>query len=545
MKSNGNSNGNGKMMLKVGLVAVICATVGLPGVTQAADKTLVFCSEGSPEGFNPQFFTSGTNADAAAVPIYNRLVQFETGTTKVVPALAESWTESPDGLTYTFKLRKGVKFHSNAKFKPSRDFNADDVLFSYNRMADIQHPFHKAPGQTYAYFEDMGMDKIVSKLEKVDDYTVRFHLKHPEAPFIADLGMDFASILSGEYADKMKAAGTPEVIDREPIGTGPWRYVSYQKDAILRFAAFDQHWDGRPKIDRLIYAITPDASVRYAKLKAGECQVMALPKPADIALMKADPSIKLLSQEGLNIGYIAFNVEKKPFDNKLVRQALNMAIDKQSILKSVYQGAGQVAKNPIPPTMWSYNDKIKDYPLDLVKAKALLAKAGYPNGLEIDLWWLPVSRPYNPDGKRMAELIQADWAKIGVKVKLTSYEWGEYLKRAKKGEHQAIMVGWSGDNGDPDNFFTTQLGCEAVKGGGNYARWCNKDYEDLIQKAKNTPKQADRTKYYEKAQEIAKEEAPWITIAHSVRVTPVRKEVINFVMDPTAHHYFNKVDLSK
>jgi len=529
-------------ILMAGLAALLGATV----MVAEAAQTLVFCSEGSPEGFNPQLFTTGTTMDASSVPMYNRLVEFQIGTTNLVPGLATSWEVSSNGLSYTFHLRKGVKFHGNALFKPTRDFNADDVLFSYNRMADPNHPYHKvAAGQTFAYFEDMGMAKIVDKLEKIDEYTVRFTLHHPEAPFLANMAMDFASMLSAEYADKMMAAGTPEVIDREPIGTGPFQFVSYQKDAIIRYKAFDQYWNGRPKIDNLIYAITPDASVRYAKLKTGECHVMAFPKPADIALMKSDPAITMLTQEGLNVGYIAFNVERKPFDNKLVRQALNMAVDKQAILKSVFQGAGQAAKNPIPPSMWSYNDKVKDYPYNVAKAKALLAKGGYPNGFEIDLWYLPVTRPYNPDGKRMAELIQADWGKIGVKANLVTYEWGEYRKRSKVGEQQAIMYGWSGDNGDPDNFFATLLGCEAVKGGGNVARWCNKDFENLIQEAKTTSKQAERAKFYEKAQVIAKEEAPWITIAHSVRFTPVRKEVIGFKMDATAHHYFDKVELRK
>ncbi len=520
-----------------------CALIAGAGGALAA-KTLVYCSEGSPEGFNPQFFTTGTTLDASSVPMFNKLVEFELGTTTVVPGLAESWVAAADGLSYTFKLRKGVKFHSSAKFTPTRDFNADDVLFSYNRMADPAHPFAKtSPGQTYAYFDDMDMKNIVDRVEKVDAMTVRFVLKKPEAPFMANLAMDFASILSAEYADKMKAAGTPEVIDREPIGTGPFSFVSYQKDAVIRYKAFDAHWAGRPKIDNLVYAITTDASVRYAKLKTGECHVMAFPKPADVALMKADPNINLVQQNGLNVGYIAFNVEKKPFDNKQVRQALNMAVNKQAILDSVFQGAGQVAKNPIPPTLWSYNDKVVDYVYDPVKAKALLAQAGFPNGAEVELWYLPVTRPYNPDGKRMAELIQADWEKIGVKTKLLTFEWGEYRKRSKTGEQQAMMFGWSGDNGDPDNFFAPLLGCAAVKGGGNVARWCNKDFEDAIQKAKGVTKQADRAALYMKAQEIAKQEAPWITIAHSVRFDPVRKEVTGYKMDATAHHYFHKVDM--
>ncbi|SFB87595.1 ABC transporter substrate-binding protein [Collimonas sp. OK412] len=531
-----------KLAAAIGVAALLCATANMA----FAAKTLVFCSEGSPEGFNPQLFTTGTTFDASSVPLYNRLVAFELGTTKIVPALAESWTVSDDGLTYTFKLRKGVKFHSSARFKPSRDFNADDVLFSFNRMADVNHPFHQlATGASFSYFLDMGMDKIVDKVSKADAYTVVFKLKHPEAPFIANLGMDFASILSAEYADKMKAAGTPEVIDREPVGTGPFQFVSYQKDAVIRYKAFDAYWDGRPKLDNLVFAITPDASVRYAKLKANECQVMAFPKPADIELMKADPAITLLSKEGLNVGYISFNVEKKPFDNKLVRQALNLATDKQTILKTVYQGAGQVAKNPIPPTLWSYDNKIQDYAYDPAKAKALLAKAGYPNGVAVELWYLPVTRPYNPDGKRMAELIQADWAKIGVKATLATYEWTEYLKRSKQGVQQAMMFGWSGDNGDPDNFLATLLGCESVRSGGNTARWCDKNFEALIQKAKLTPKQDERAKLYQQAQAMVHEEAPWIPLAHSLTHTPIRKQVIGFKMSAFALHDFSKVDIGK
>jgi len=511
-----------------------------------AKGNLVFCSEGSPEGFQPQFFTTGTTFDAVSVPIFNRLVEFETGTTNIIPALAESWTVSADGKIYTFKLRKGVKFHSNANFTPSREFNADDVVFSWNRMAEDNHPFHKmTAGQTFAYYDDMGMKNIVGSVEKVDNNTVRFNLLRPEAPFLADIAMDFASILSKEYFETMQKKGTPNAADVYPIGTGPFEYVSYQKDATIRYKAFDQYWSGRPKIDNLIFSITRDATARYAKLKTGECHVMAFPKPADLDEMKKDPQLTVLQKEGLNIGFIAFNVEKKPFDNKLVRQALNLATNKEAILKAVYLGNGQMAKNPIPPILWSYNNDVKDYPYDPAKAKQLLAQAGLPNGFELDLWYLPVTRPYNPDGKRVAEMIQADWEKVGVKAKLVTYEWAEYRKRSKTGEHQVVMFGWSGDNGDPDNFFVPLLGCEAVKGGGNSARWCNKPFEDLIIKAAQTPRQADRAKLYEQAQVIFKEEAPWITLAHSIRFDPIRKEVKGYKMDATAHHYFTGVDLAK
>ena len=521
-------------------VAALCATPA------HSAGTIVYCSEGSPEGFQPQFFTTGTTFDAVSVPMFNRLVEFELGTTNVIAGLAEKWDVAADGKAFTFHLRKGVKFHSNAVFTPTRDFNADDMLFSWSRMADVNHPFHKiTAGQTYSYFEDMAMKDIVDRVEKIDPYTVRFVLKRAEAPFLADMAMDFASILSAEYFETMLKKGTPNAADAQPIGTGPWQFSGYQKDATIRYKAFDKHWKGRPKADNLVYSITKDATARFAKLKTGECHVMAFPKPADLEAMRKDPALEVLQKEGLNVGYIAFNVEKKPFDNKLVRQALSMATNKEEILKAVYQGNGQVAKNPIPPILWSYNNNVKDYAYDVAKAKALLAQAGYPNGFEVDLWYLPVTRPYNPDGKRMAEMVQADWEKIGVKAKLITYEWAEYRKRSKTGEQTVMMLGWSGDNGDPDNFFVPLLGCDAVKGGGNVARWCNKEFNDLIQKAAQTPKQADRAKLYEQAQVIVKEEAPWITIAHSIRFTPVRKEVKGFKMDATAHHYFKDVSIGK
>mgnify|MGYP001828195714 FL=1 len=260
--------------------------------------------------------------------------------------------------------------------------------------------------------------------------------------------------------------------------------------------------------------------------------------------MAEDPDINLLEQEGLNVGYLAFNTEKKPFDNAKVRVALNYAINKQAIIDAVFQKAGKIAKNPIPPTIWSYNEATKDYPYDPEKAKAMLAEAGFPNGFETDIWAMPVQRPYNPNARRMAEVIQADWAKVGVNAKIVTYEWGEYLKRSKDGEHQTVLLGWTGDNGDPDNFLAVLLGCDAV-GGANRARWCYKPFEDLIQKAKVVSDAAERTKLYEQAQLVFKEQAPWVTIAHSIVYMPVRKEVMDYKIDPFGGHIFYGVDIKE
>ncbi len=508
-----------------------------------AAKTLVYCSEGSPENFTPALNTTGTSFDAAR-PVYNQLVEFERGSTKVVPGLAESWTVSPDGKEITFKLRKGVKFHSGVNgFTPTRDFNADDVIFSFDRMWKPENPYHKVTGGAYDYFNDMSMPELLKSIDKVDDYTVKFVLTEPNSPMLANLAMDFATIQSKEYADLLLKKGTPEQFDQIPVGTGPFSFVNYQKDAVIRYKANPNYFLGKPALDNLVYAITPDATARYAKLKKGECHVMIAPNPADIAGLKTDPVVNLISQPGLNIGYLSFNTQKPPFDKKEVRQAFNMAIDKAAIIKDVYQGAGQGAINPIPPTIWSYNTAIKDYPFDPAKAKEMLAAAGVKTPLDIDLWWMPVQRPYNPNAKRVAEMMQSDLAKIGVNAKLVSYEWGEYRKRLQQGEHMTGQLGWTGDNGDPDNFFFL-LGCAAARPGGqNLAKWCNKEFDDLINKAKTISDVAERTKLYEQAQVIVKEEAPWFTIAHSVVYEPTRKEVEGYKVSPLGRHEFYGVDL--
>src|SRR5258708_621509 len=251
--------------------------------------------------------------------------------------------------------------------------------------------------------------------------------------------------------------------------------------------------------------------------------------------MRATPSVEVLDQPGLNIGYLAYNTTKKPFDDVRVRKALNMAINKKAIIDAVYLSTGVAAKNPIPPSMWSYNDDITDDPFDPAAAKKLLSDAGYPNGFTTDLWAMPVQRPYNPNARRIAELMQADLAKIGVTAEIRSFEWGEYRKRLQNGEHMMGQLGWTGDNGDPDNFLNSLLGCNSAHtDGSNIAKFCYPPFEELVAKAKSVSDQSERTALYRKAQAVFKEQAPWFTIAHAVQLKPVRKEVVDFKLSPFA-----------
>ncbi|HII3850931.1 TPA: ABC transporter substrate-binding protein [Pasteurella multocida] len=518
-------------------LSFIAAGLMIFNSAQASNKTFINCVSRALSSFSPALVMEGISYNASSQQVYNRLIEFKRGSTDIEPALAESWQISDDGLTYTFHLRKGVKFHKTKDYQPSREFNADDVIFSFQRQLDKTHPYHEVSKGTYPYFNAMKFPKLLQAVEKVDDYTVKITLTKPDATFLASLGMDFISIYSAEYADKMMKAGTPEKVDTTPIGTGPFIFAGYQLEQKIRFLANPDYWQPKAEIDRLIFDIVPDAGTRYAKLQSGACDMIDFPNIADLAKMKADPKIQLMSKEGLNIAYIAFNTEKAPFDNVKVRQALNYATDKKAIIDVVYQGAGVMAKNVLPPTIWSYNDDVQDYPFDIEKAKQLLAEAGYPNGFETEIWVQPVVRASNPNPRRMAEVIQNDWAKAGVKAKLVSYEWGDYIKRTKAGELTAGTYGWSGDNGDPDNFLSPLLGTENI-GNSNYARWSNAEFDALLSKAISLSNQAERAELYKQAQVIAKEQAPWITVAHSITNTALSLRVKDYKQSPFGYSYF-------
>ena len=307
----------------------VSASAASAADAKPAGKTLVYCSEASPEGFDPGQYTGGNTFDASGHAVYNQLVSFVNGTTDVEPGLAEKWDISGDGLTYTFTLRKGVKFHTTKFFTPTRDFNADDVVFTLDRMFNTQNAFRKANPAEFPYAVDTGMAENVAKVEKVDDYTVKMTMKKPDPDVTIKIAMPSFSILSAEYAGKLSKEGKANMLNQEPVGTGPFVFERYQKDAQIRYSANRQYWKaGQPKVDNLVFAITTDAAVRFQKMKAGECHIMSFPKPNDLAAMRSDPALKMMQAPGFNVGYLNYNTEKGELKKREVRQALDMAINR-------------------------------------------------------------------------------------------------------------------------------------------------------------------------------------------------------------------------
>jgi len=515
----------------------------LAATAQAAPaKTLVFCSRESPDTFNPQLSASQATFDASARQIYDRLVMLDPQTRAIVPALARSWKISDDGLEYVFQLREGVVFHATRDFRPTRSLNAKDVVFSFNRQLDRKHRWHDVSGGAYPYFRGLGLADLLDSVTAIGDMTVAFRLKRPNASFLSMLAMDFASILSSEYARELAARGTLERLDSNPVGTGPFKLVQYQRDALIRYVAHRDYWRGPPRLDNLVFAIIPDAGVRLQKLRNGECHIIEQPDPADLPALLNDPQIVVLRQTAADLGFMAFNTERPPLNDVRVRRALSLAIDRKAIVEQAYAGIGIAAADALPPGFLLGDTDQDPPPPDPEQARKILAEAGQED-ININIWAVPVNRPYMRNSRRIAEMVRADWAAIGVKATVTVPDWETFLKHSMVGAHDALLFGWVGETLDPDAFLSPILSCAAVERGANRSRWCDPAFDRLLMDARRTTGRRERDRLYRIALDWLAEQDPLVPLAHSVSFTPLRREVTGYVASPLGGHYFYGVDL--
>jgi len=562
--------------MKSKLFVVLLLTVGLVfSVMGAASAggTLVFGSSGDAVRLDPADVTDGESIQRMD-NIFEGLVEYKAGNCEIQPCLATSWEASADGTEIVFHLRKGVKFHDGT------DFNADAVLFSFARQYDLSHPYHQYGEWSYWGWMFGDVEKVESRVPqtlftfktveneeiqvtKVDNYTVKLILKNPNASIMTSLAMFTVNIVSPANAEKYK-----ENAFKHPCGTGPFKFVEWVKDDHITLEANENYWRERAKLDKLIFKVIPDPSARLMALEVGEVQGIEYPNPTDFDRIKANKDLVLMSQPGMNIGYMAINegygyidankngvrdIETEPLvktpgyfeplTKKKVRQAINMAIDKQSIVDNIYMGTAIKAKNGMPPFMLGYNDEIEDYPYDPEKAKALLAEAGYPDGFEVTLYVMPVSRPYMFDPPKIGEAIQSYLAVVGIKVKFYQVDWGTYLQETEAGKHQMCLLGWTGDNGDPDNFMNVLYGANVCSIGtaGNYAFYNNEENQELLSAALKTYDNEKRAEYYKKSQAMIHEDAGFVYLAHSTQNIVFRKNVKGYVLNPTSRKFFYPV----
>ncbi len=500
---------------------------------------LVYCSEGNPESFNPQLVTSGTTVDATSQQLYDGLVDYDARTGEMTPSLATSWHLSDDEKVYTFELRQGVQFHRSDIFTPTRNFNADDVLFSFNRIIDTDNPYHFVSKSGYPFFQSIGFAELIDDIEKIDDYHVAFHLKHKDASFLSNLATGFAVILSKEYADQLQRTGQEELLDKLAIGTGPFRLIDYVKNDFIRYYRNPYYWRLTPEVDQLVFDITPKSTTRLAKLITGDCNVSALPKAGELPVVIEKEDLEVESLPGFNVAFWAFNTERIPFNDVRVRRALAHAIDKENILRAVYQKTAEEAVGLLPPLSWAYsaNEKMIDYNPE--KARELLDEAGVKN-LTIDIWAMPVARIYNPNAHKTAELIQADLANIGVKVNIVNYDWSVFNQKLSQHGYDSVLIGWNADNSDPDNFFTPILSCASVGSNSNRSRWCDPAFDHILNAAKSTTDREKRARLYQEAEQYVAEQVPMLPFAHATRMVVKQKSVSEAKLTPFGGISFTK-----
>ena len=512
--------------------------------SKAANQTLIYCSEGSPDYFNPQLSLSGAAFDASNL-LYSRLVEFNQERTQLVPGLAVRWSTSKDKKTYTFHLRKKVSFNNRGKFKPSRYLNAEDVIFTFERQRDKKHPYHQVNGGGYKFFQSLDLPGLITKVSKVTNHKVKLHLSRSHPLFLTYLAMEFAVILSKEYGDFLIKEGKKEQLDFQPVGTGPFVLKKYVKDSLIRYERNDNYYQGPASLKQIVFAITPDPTVRFQKLKTEECHLLAKPQPIDIPIIKKQAALQVAEGMTYNVAYLAMNTSRPPLDNVKVRQAIAHALNRSLYIQAIYKGMAKPAHTPVPPNLWGHNSKIKSYKHDVEKAKKLLKEAGYEKGLQLELWTLPISRPYNPNGRKMGELMQADLKKVGITVRLVTYDWPTYIAKSAKGEHELIQMGWTADIGDPGNFLNVLLSCKTVASGANMARWCNKRYEKLVSAALTEFSQKKREALYKKAQLVFHQESPWVPLVHAYGFAAFSKNLKGYRLKPFGSERFYHLRLSE
>jgi len=513
------------------LLAVTMVPVGLwsMGHAQAqAPKTLVIAIGADQTGLDPQTVQNNESGFIMST-IYDGIVNYKPGTSLVAPGLAESWTISTDGKVYTFKFRHGVNFHDGTPV------NARTVAQDLDRAINPQNPCYVLGRKAVDTYDEFtfgnAKDGTAAKMDVIDDYTLRFTLPQPNAPFLTSLAMIWQGIVSPAATKQYNCDAS-----QHPVGTGPFKFVEAVRNDHVTLDANSNYWNGRPKVDRIIFVIVPESATRMLKLERNEVQILADVPPSDYARVTGNPQLKLYSAPALTMLGMGMANDAAPFTDVRVRQAMNYAVDKDAINKGLYGGA-LTASQGMPPVLWGYNKTLKPYPYDVAKAKQLLTEAGFPNGFTTEMSVYANPRGYNPvGGAKLGEAVQGYLVKVGVTVHITQYEWGAFLNKMRHTAWTGMAPdGWTGDNGDPDNFLGDKFEFDEAAGHArinNNSHHHNAVYDRLIVQGRQTTDQSRRVQIYIQANQILHDDAPWIFMNHTNQVRATRANVKGFLLDP-------------
>ena len=519
----------------------LLTTLLLAGVSTATASTLVYAANGDPVTFDSGNITDGVSV-IYQLQVYDTLVGFVDGTTNTKPALALNWKPNANATSWTFNLRRNVKFHDGTPF------NADAVLFNWNRFWDPAAPNgYRDQGRTFDIVTSLlggfrgQPNAIIKNIVKVNDYAVRFDLNKPSTVFPQVVGTGFFGIASPTAVKEQGAKyGTPA---SKPVGTGPFTFESWVTGDRVTFNRNPNYWGSKAKVDRLIVRGIKDASQRLNELKAGTVDMVGDINPDNLKSVRADKNLQVVLRPSFNVGFISLNNRNQYLKNPKVRQAITMAINKPAIVETFWNGLGTTNASFLPSALsWANSKDVPaDYRFDPAAAKKLLAEAGYPNGISLDFWYLPIARPFFPLPKPIAEAISADLAAVGVKVNLKTEDYAKYLKdRYVEPGFDMYMIGWTGDYGDPDNFYSAFYG----PGGSDDINWNPAELNTLLEKGRAAVTKEDKAKIYAQIHEMTYNANYRIPIVHSQPFGAARTYVKGWIANPLGTGALNNVSVT-
>ena len=511
------------------LVLVLACGTACSGRVRTEPKTLLVAAVRDAITLDPAAF-SDTESLHVAMQIFETLVRFDKVGGNPQPALAVKWTEAADRRSWTFQLRRGVRFHDGTTM------DADAVVLSFERQRDRKHQFHF---QDFVYWESSFRN--IKRVTRVDRYTVRFHLDAPYAPFLHNVAMFPVSIVSPAAL----ARHGPD-FSRHPVGTGPFAFHSWIRGRRITLRKNAHYWGPKPKVDSLVIEVIPDSRFRFMGLESNHVDVALGLSTADRQLVDLHPKLKLRQLEGNNVAYLAMNNARPPLDDVRVRQAVNHAVNKRAVVKLVYQGLAIPARGPLPPGSLGYTEETTSYAYNPTLARRMLQDAGWTGDARRTLRLYVMSNPrsYVPSPVLAARMIARNLEDVGLRVKLVVKPFADFLRATQDGEHDLALAGWTGDNGDPDNFLYMLLDKDNARKGTarNLAWFTHQQFHDLLAMARQVQGRWGRQKLYRRAMEIVADEAPWVPLAHSRVVVGTRRTIHGFTPNPfTAIYHWGRI----
>ncbi|KYK85946.1 peptide ABC transporter substrate-binding protein [Aggregatibacter actinomycetemcomitans serotype f str. SC29R] len=532
---------------------------------ELTNNGLIYCTHASGFSFNPQTADAGTSMNVVTEQIYNKLFEISNTSAAPTPVLAQSYSLSPDGKVITIHLRRGIKFHHTDWFKPTRDFNADDVVFSLNRVlgyetylptleqtsVSYKNPqyriFHEqAKKVRFPYFESIKLNQKIESVKAINPHTVEIILFKPDSSILSHLASQYAIIFSQEYAVQLNADDNLVQLDTLPVGTGPYKVKNYFRNQYVRLEKNTDYWKKDAKINDIIIDLSTDRTGRLIKFFNGECQIASYPEVSQLGLLREnDERYYIKSVEGMNLAYLAFNFQKTAIQDEQLRRAISQAINRQRIIKTIYHNTATVANNIIPNISWAsaVNTPDFDYDYNPQQARRILQD----KKLSLSMWVINEEQVYNPAPLKTAELIKADLTNAGVEVNIRSVTRTFLIEQLhKKAEdYDMILTGWLGGNLDPDSFMRPILSCSTSNEITNLSNWCSEKFDQIMDEALDTSNQRVRSAAYNQAQTLILSELPIIPIANVKRVLVASSRVQNIDMSPFGSLNFSTLSLRK